>query len=97
MISELMLLKLATRVLSRLSYSLGSITRVSVVWMLPKKGGQHRAHQQHIEHIVLGLLKDPAVNNGGGDPHEHQIHCKGQIGVGGHHTGGAQEKPPPCG
>ena len=37
MISELMLLKLATRVFSRVSYSLGSITRVSVIWMLPKK------------------------------------------------------------
>ena len=37
MISELTLLKLATRVLSRLSYSLGSITRVSVVWTLLKK------------------------------------------------------------
>ena len=36
-ISELILLKLATRVFSRLSYSLGSMTRVSVVWMLPKK------------------------------------------------------------
>lgn len=37
MISELMFSKSATRVESRLSYSLGSITRVSVVWMLEKK------------------------------------------------------------
>ena len=37
MISELILLKLATRVASRLSYSLGSITRVRVLWMLEKK------------------------------------------------------------
>ena len=37
MISEFILLKLATRVFIRLSYSLGSMTRVSVVWMLPKK------------------------------------------------------------
>ena len=36
MISELMLLKLATSVASRESYSLGSITRVIVVWMLEK-------------------------------------------------------------
>ena len=37
MISVLMLLKLATNVASNVSYSLGSITRVSVVWMLEKK------------------------------------------------------------
>ena len=35
-ISELTLLKLATSVLSRLSYSFGSITLVSVDWMLEK-------------------------------------------------------------
>lgn len=37
MISALTLEKLATKVDSRLSYSLGSITRVRVDWMLPKK------------------------------------------------------------
>ena len=37
MTDELTLLKLATRDARRLSYSLGSITLVSVVWMLPKK------------------------------------------------------------
>ena len=37
MISELTLLKLATRVERSESYSLGSITRVRVDWMLPKK------------------------------------------------------------
>ena len=37
MISPLTLLKLATKVESRESYSLGSITRVRVDWMLPKK------------------------------------------------------------
>ena len=37
MISPLTLLKLATKVESRESYSLGSITRVRVDWTLPKK------------------------------------------------------------
>ena len=37
MISELTLLKLATSVVSRVSYSLGSMILVSVVWMLEKK------------------------------------------------------------
>ena len=35
-ISEFILLKLATRVFKRLSYSFGSITRVRGVCMLPK-------------------------------------------------------------
>ena len=37
MISELMLLKLATKVFSRVSYSFGSMMRVMVLWILEKK------------------------------------------------------------
>ena len=36
-ISELMLLKLATRVFNRASYSFGSMMRVMVLWILEKK------------------------------------------------------------
>ena len=52
-----------------------------------EEGGQHRAHQQHIEHIVLGLFKNRAVDHRGGDAHKHYVHCEGQVGVGGHHAG----------
>ena len=60
--------------------------------MLPKKGGQHGAHQQDIEYIVPGLFENPAVNEGGRDAHEHHVHGKRQIGIGGDQTARAQEK-----
>ena len=57
-----------------------------------EEGGQHCTHQQHIQYIVLCLFKDPAVNNCGRNAHEHHIHCKGQIRIGGCRTGRSQEK-----
>ena len=57
-----------------------------------KEGGQYCTHQQHIQHIMLCLFENPAVDYCGGDTHEHNIHCKGQIGVGGHHAGRSKKE-----
>ena len=61
-----------------------------------KEGGQHRANQQHVQHIMLCLFEYPAVDYCGGDTHEHHIHCKGQIGVGGHHAGRSKKEHHRC-
>ena len=57
-----------------------------------EKGGEHGAHQQHIQHIVLCFAKDPAIQQGGGDAHEDHIHAKSQICIGGHDTGRPQKE-----
>ena len=67
--------KEATNVVSSVSYSFGSMTRISVDWMLPKNERQYCADQQHIEHIVVqSALKSITIDECCGAAHQQQIH-----------------------
>lgn len=48
-----------------------------------EKRGEHRADEQHIQHVVVCFLKEVAVDHRGGKPHNYQVHGKGGVGVDG--------------
>ena len=61
-----------------------------------EEGGKHRAYEKYVEDIVLGLLKEVAVDERGSNPHDEQIHSKGCVGVDGQHVSRADTEHHRC-
>ena len=62
----------------------------------PKERGEHRANQQHIQHVVVGFFEKVAIDHRGGEAHQHQVHSEGRIGVHRQNAAGTRRKHHRC-